>query len=153
MPGGTAACRNPPFPSRNEEPARRPSTEIECGSPTMKTLEQNLTQYAAYHRDRRNIATHFAGVPMIVFAIVLALATAVVSVGPVAITMSAVLSIPACVYYFRLDLTFGLTMALVLFAMCAGASEITARLATGATLWLAPPLFPRGRAAGFPRPQ
>ena len=28
-----------------------------------------LTQYAQYHRDRRNIATHFIGVPMIVFAV------------------------------------------------------------------------------------
>ena len=47
----------------------------------MKSLEENLTQYAAYHRDRRNIATHFFGIPLIVFAIVLALATASVSVG------------------------------------------------------------------------
>jgi uncharacterized membrane protein YGL010W len=28
-----------------------------------------LIQYARYHRDRRNIATHFVGIPMIVFAI------------------------------------------------------------------------------------
>ncbi len=28
-----------------------------------------LAQYAEYHRDRRNIATHFLGVPMIVFAV------------------------------------------------------------------------------------
>jgi hypothetical protein len=28
-----------------------------------------LKQYAEYHRDRRNIVTHFVGVPMIVFAI------------------------------------------------------------------------------------
>jgi uncharacterized membrane protein YGL010W len=28
-----------------------------------------LTQYAEYHRDRRNILSHFVGVPMIVFAI------------------------------------------------------------------------------------
>jgi uncharacterized membrane protein YGL010W len=28
-----------------------------------------LTQYAEYHRDRRNILTHFIGVPMIVFAV------------------------------------------------------------------------------------
>src|SRR5260221_13936375 len=125
MPGGTSACRNPPFPSRNEEPARRPSTEIECGSPTMKTLEQNLTQYAAYHRDRRNIATHFAGVPMIVFAIVLALATAVVTVGPVAVTMAAVISIAASIYYFRLDLTFRITMAGLAFAMFAPPDQIT----------------------------
>jgi uncharacterized membrane protein YGL010W len=28
-----------------------------------------LNQYAEYHRDRRNILTHFVGVPMIVFAV------------------------------------------------------------------------------------
>lgn len=28
-----------------------------------------LTQYAEYHRDRRNILTHFVGVPMIVFGL------------------------------------------------------------------------------------
>jgi len=28
-----------------------------------------LVQYACYHRDRRNIATHFVGIPMIIFAI------------------------------------------------------------------------------------
>ena len=28
-----------------------------------------LAQYAAYHRDRRNIATHFVGIPIIVFAV------------------------------------------------------------------------------------
>ena len=34
----------------------RPATEL-------------MVQYAAYHRDRRNIATHFVGIPLIVFAI------------------------------------------------------------------------------------
>ena len=28
-----------------------------------------LEQYAEYHRDRRNIVTHFVGVPMIVFGV------------------------------------------------------------------------------------
>jgi uncharacterized membrane protein YGL010W len=28
-----------------------------------------LAMYAAYHRDRRNIATHFVGIPMIVFGV------------------------------------------------------------------------------------
>ena len=28
-----------------------------------------LSQYAQYHRDRRNIASHFVGIPMIVFAV------------------------------------------------------------------------------------
>ena len=32
----------------------------------MKTLVEHLTAYASYHRDKRNIATHFVGIPMIV---------------------------------------------------------------------------------------
>ena len=35
----------------------------------MKTLTDHLAQYAAYHRDRRNIATHFIGIPLIVVAV------------------------------------------------------------------------------------
>jgi uncharacterized membrane protein YGL010W len=35
-----------------------------------------MAQYAAYHRDRRNIATHFVGIPMIVFAVCTLLARA-----------------------------------------------------------------------------
>ena len=34
----------------------------------MRPAIELLTQYAAYHRDRRNIVSHFIGVPMIVFA-------------------------------------------------------------------------------------
>jgi uncharacterized membrane protein YGL010W len=115
----------------------------------VKTVEENLTQYAAYHRDRRNIATHFVGVPMIVFAIILALATAVIQVGPVAVSMAAVVSIAMCAYYFRLDAVFGVTMAVVLFAMCAAASEITARWSTPASLGWAAAIFTAGWALQF----
>ena len=36
----------------------------------MRKATELMVKYAAYHRDRRNIATHFVGVPMIVFAII-----------------------------------------------------------------------------------
>lgn len=110
----------------------------------MASLEQNLTQYAAYHRDRRNIATHFVGVPMIVFAVVLALAVVVVPAGSIAVSLAAVLSIAACIYYFRLDFALGLTMAVILFAFCAGASEITHRYGNGAALGIAAVVFTVG---------
>jgi uncharacterized membrane protein YGL010W len=115
----------------------------------MKTIEENLTQYAAYHRDRRNIATHFVGVPLIVFSIVLALATLSVSVGPVSVTGAAIVCFAACLYYLRLDVVLGVTMAVILFLLCAAASEITARLATGATLGLALAIFAFGWALQF----
>ena len=115
----------------------------------MKSLADNLTQYAAYHRDRRNIATHFAGIPMIVFAGILALQAVWIPLGPVALTLAAVASLVACLYYFRLDWAFGIAMAVVLFAMCAGASEIAARLSPGALFALAGALFTGGWALQF----
>ncbi|HUQ27042.1 MAG TPA: Mpo1-like protein [Usitatibacter sp.] len=115
----------------------------------MKGLDALLTQYAAYHRDRRNIATHFVGVPMIVFAIVLALATLSLPLGGIAVTAAAVVSIVACIYYLRLDVGFGVTMAVVLFAMCAGASEITHRVGNGAALGWALGIFTVGWALQF----
>ena len=36
----------------------------------MKTLVDQLAQYADYHRDRRNIASHFIGIPLIVLGLV-----------------------------------------------------------------------------------
>ena len=115
----------------------------------MASIEQNLTQYAAYHRDRRNIATHFVGVPLIVFSIVLALATVAIPAGSIAITLAAVVSIAASIYYLKLDLALGITMALALFAMCAGASEMTARLGIGASLAWALGIFVAGWAIQF----
>ena len=41
-----------------------------------------MVQYARYHRDRRNIATHFFGIPLIVFAIGVFLARAQFEFGP-----------------------------------------------------------------------
>ena len=35
----------------------------------MKSLVDHLSQYAAYHRDPRNIASHFIGIPLIVVAV------------------------------------------------------------------------------------
>ena len=39
----------------------------------MKTLVEQLAQYGSYHRDGRNILTHFLGVPMILLAVVIGL--------------------------------------------------------------------------------
>lgn len=115
----------------------------------MTNLEQNLTQYAAYHRDRRNILTHFVGVPMIVFSIVLALAVVVIQAGPIVLTLAALVSIALSAYYLRLDLALGVAMAIVLFLMCAGASEMTHRLGTGPSLAWALAIFVAGWALQF----
>lgn len=115
----------------------------------MKSIGENLAQYAAYHRDRRNIATHFAGIPMIVLALVIALAAVTIPAGPVEVTLAAAAAVAACAYYFLLDFVFGVTMAVALFAACAAASEILARLGTAEGLALAAALFVAGWALQF----
>lgn len=115
----------------------------------MGPLERNLAQYAAYHRDRRNIATHFVGVPMIVLALVIAGASIAIPVGTLEVTLAALLSVAASVYYFRLDFVFGVTLAVALLGACAVASEALARLGTGGALAAALALFAGGWALQF----
>ena len=54
----------------------------------MRTATELLTQYAAYHRDRRNIATHFVGVPMIVFGVAVLLARPALAVGGMSVSLA-----------------------------------------------------------------
>jgi len=77
----------------------------------MRTLEQQITQYAAYHRDRRNIATHFVGVPLIVFSVLMALVS--FTAGPINVALLALMA--ASVYYLILDRPLGFAMAASLF--------------------------------------
>lgn len=68
-----------------------------------------MTRYALYHRDRRNIATHFVGVPLIVFAVAVLLARPSVSIGMIALTPTWVLIALTTVWYLtRGNPTLGL---------------------------------------------
>lgn len=53
--------------SQNHEVQAPPATKQD------DYLFQQLARYAAYHRDRRNIYTHFLGIPLIVLAMVILL--------------------------------------------------------------------------------
>jgi len=101
----------------------------------MKTLLDQLSAYAAYHRDPRNIFTHFIGIPMIVVAVAVLLSRPVMgSLAGMPITLALGVSLVTALYYLRLDLRFGLAMAvalgLSLWAGAAAASQTTA-------VWLA----------------
>ena len=100
----------------------------------MKTLTQQLSQYASYHRDGRNIATHFVGVPMIVTAVAVLLSRPAVELGGLTVSPAIVLGLAAGIYYLLLDLGLGLAMD----ALLAGALYFGAWCAQqSTTLWLA----------------
>ena len=86
---------------------------------------------------------------MIVFALILALATIAFPLGTVTLTAATVLAAASLVYYVILDRVLGVAMAIAYFLLCAGASEVTARLSTGATLGIALAVFVAGWALQF----
>jgi len=78
----------------------------------MRSTLDLLSQYAAYHRDRRNIATHFVGVPLIVFAVGVLLARPVLGIGGVAVTPAWIAFAVASVWYLtRGNLVLGLAVS------------------------------------------
>lgn len=82
----------------------------------MQTLEQQMSFYAAYHQDARNKATHFVGVPMIIFGLFIALGWARIEVGGVTLTAAMLLAAVVLVWYFLLDVPLAAAM-LVLNAL------------------------------------
>ena len=80
----------------------------------MSRIADHLANYAAYHRDGRNVATHMLGIPLIVLAIQLLLARPVLMDDPTPVTPALAVSAMAVWYYLWLDLRLGLVMAVLL---------------------------------------
>ena len=78
----------------------------------MRAATELLSQYATYHRDRRNIISHFIGVPLIVFALGVILARPSFALGGVALS-PAWIAFGFSVAWFltRGDLTLGLAVS------------------------------------------
>ena len=114
----------------------------------MKTLTEQLPQYADYHRDPRNILTHFIGIPMIVLAVQVLLSRPAWPLGAFVLTPALLVTLLACLYYVALDRPLGVLMAALLAAGLALAGQIAA-LPTGAWLWWGIGLFVVGWAIQF----
>lgn len=104
-------------------------------SSLFRRAEPLLSQYAAYHRDQRNIATHLLGVPLVLFALGVLLARPVVAVAGLALTPAWVLWGLGTAWYLTRG-AFALGLAVSAFAALLFASAQP--LATGSTAtWLA----------------
>jgi hypothetical protein len=91
----------------------------------MKTLVDQLSQYASYHRDRRNIITHFIGIPMIVASVCLLLSRPALA-GLPWLTPGALVATLASIYYLRLDVRYGLVLSAYLAACLAWSQALAA---------------------------
>ena len=98
-------------------------------SEIMKTLEDQMSTYAAYHQDARNKATHFVGVPVIVLSLMIPLAW----LRYEGITAAMVITAALLAYYLILDVGLGLAMCIVM----------------GALLWIGQMIADQGALAGW----
>lgn len=97
----------------------------------MKSLVDHLSQYAAYHRDPRNIASHFIGIPLIVVAVAVLLSRPQWADGWLSPAVLAALA--SAWFYLRLELRLGVLMT-VLLSLCIWAGQVLAQQST--LVWL-----------------
>jgi uncharacterized membrane protein YGL010W len=92
----------------------------------MKSLEEQMAFYAAYHQDARNKATHFIGVPVIMLSLFIPLAWLRIDTGGVAISAAMLFAAIVLVYYFMLDLVLGAAMLVITAALVWAGDRIAA---------------------------
>jgi uncharacterized membrane protein YGL010W len=108
----------------------------------MRAANDLLSRYAQYHRDQRNIASHFVGVPMIVFALGVLFARPAFELGHVSLSPAWILFVPAAAWYLtRGSIVLGVTVsaasaALLLVAHQLAYSGMAAWLGWGAGLFV-----------------
>jgi uncharacterized membrane protein YGL010W len=103
----------------------------------MKTLEEQMAFYAAYHQDARNKATHFIGVPVIMLSLFIPLAWLSIDIGGVAITAAMLFAAVVLAYYFILDVPLGIAMLVVTALLVWIADRIAALGAAQGWTWFA----------------
>lgn len=91
-------------------------------------FRRQLGSYAAVHRDARNKATHFIGIPIIVFSLLLAATQWQFDVVGHRTSAAAALAIVAVLGWMTLDLGIGLVMAVIMLMMWYAAEALAGAL-------------------------
>ena len=101
----------------------------------MKTLAEQMSVYAAYHKDATNKAIHFVFVPLIVWSgMGLLMLPPGLDLGTITVTVALVIATAMLVYYLLLDMQFG--VAMVLFFTFLYTTAWQARVALGGDAWM-----------------
>ncbi|CAH0134401.1 putative membrane protein YGL010W [Pseudomonas frederiksbergensis] len=112
----------------------------------MKSLVDHLSQYAAYHRDPRNIASHFVGIPLIVVAVAVLLSRPQWAGGW--LSPAVLVSLMSAWFYLRLELRLGVLMT-VLLGLSVWLGHVLAQQSTFAWLGAGIGMFVVGWAIQF----
>ena len=94
-----------------------------------------LGTYAAVHRDARNKATHFIGIPVIIYSVLLALTQWQFEVAGHHTSAAAVVAVLGVLGWMTLDVGIGLVMAVVMLMVWYAAEALAGALGPTST-WI-----------------
>jgi uncharacterized membrane protein YGL010W len=97
---------------------------------------RQLATYASYHRDERNRATHFIGIPAIVFSLLVPLAL----LHDSGVSAAMLVAVLAVLGWISLDRVIGLAMLIMIAPMVVVAEWIALRYG-GTTAWIVFAIF------------
>jgi len=100
-------------------------------------FRRQLGSYASVHRDRRNKATHFVGIPLIVFSLLLLLSLWRFEVGGREWTVSLAVALVAVLGWMALDLGIGIIMAVLMAPTWYAADVLAGALGSPSAIWTA----------------
>ena len=96
----------------------------------MKSVEEQLSRYKSVHFNKKNVQTHFIGVPLIVWAITLLLSLSSIDITLLGITLKVtaakVFFTIALLYYFKLHWRIALGMVLYIIPNVYFAEKVAA---------------------------
>lgn len=96
----------------------------------MKSLVDQMSMYAAYHRDPTNKAIHFLFVPLIIWsAMGLLLQLGSIPIGNLEVTLAHGIAVVLLVYYLRLDFALGVAMVFLFTFLLVTGLEVNEALA------------------------
>jgi uncharacterized membrane protein YGL010W len=112
-------------------------------------FNRQLATYAASHRDMRNRATHFVGIPVIVFSLLLALALWRLQLLGREVSMALLVGGLAVIGWLVLDLGIGIVLAVMMLPAWYAAEALAGELGASATWTAFAALFVGGWAMQF----
>ena len=97
-------------------------------------FRRQLASYAAVHRSGRNKATHFVGIPIIVFSLLLILTLWRIYPAGREVSMALVVAVVAVLGWMALDLGIGLIMAALMAPTWYAAEALAGALGPSSTV-------------------
>ena len=104
---------------------------------TNELFRSQLASYASVHRDWRNKATHFVGIPIIVFSLVLVLSLWRFELGGRLWTASLLITVLAVLGWMALDFAIGVVMAVIMAIAWFAAEALAGALGSAQAVWTA----------------